>query len=85
MYLRPQKKKEHRMLTIQGFVGRLFESLDEVKKQGTSSINSKQFIVDLSSLLLRDYTPHRPPPYERRSILQDCEICGMMQTAFPTT
>ena len=45
MYLRPQKKKEHRMLTIQGFVGRLFESLDEVKKQGTSSINSKQFLV----------------------------------------
>ena len=45
MYLRPQKKKEHRMLTIQGFVERLFESLDEVKKQGTSSINSKQFLV----------------------------------------
>ena len=84
MYLRPQKKKEHRMLTIQGFV-ELFESLDEVKKQGTSSINSKQFLVHLSSLLLRDYTPHRPPLYERRSILQDCEICGMMQTAFPTT
>ena len=84
MYLRPQKKKEHRMLTTQGFV-ELFESLDEVKKQGTSSINSKQFIVDLSSLLLRDHTPHRPPLYERRSILQDCEIFGMMQTAFPTT
>ena len=45
MYLRPQKKREQRMLTIQGFVGRLFESLDEVKKQGTSSINSKQFLV----------------------------------------
>ena len=44
MYLRPQKKKEHRMLTTQGFV-ELFESLDEVKKEGTSSINSKQFPV----------------------------------------
>ena len=84
MYLRPQKKKEHRMLTTQGFV-ELFESLDEVKKQGTSSINSKQFLVHPLASCSEITRPIDLSQYERRSILQDCEICGMMQTAFPTT